>query len=55
MLRWTISFIEEHKDRWESERKERENTRARETTYSWDEKTRDERIECIKEEWSEKR
>ena len=55
MLRWTISFIEEHKDRWESDRKERENTRGRETTYSWDEKTRDERIECIKEEWSEEK
>ena len=53
MLRWISKFIEEHKDRWEKERIDREKAGRGETTTSWREKNREEKIEIIRGDWEE--
>ena len=51
MLRWTVAFIDENKERWERERKEKENCRKMETISTWDLKTREEQKDSMREEW----
>ena len=51
MLRWTIAFIDGSKDRWERDRKEKENCRKMETISTWDLKTREEQKDSMREEW----
>ena len=53
MLRWISNFIEDHKDRWEKERIKREKAGRGETTTSWREKTREEKIDMNRGDWEE--
>ena len=46
MLRWVINFIDNNKDGWEKERKEREKVEM-ETIRMWEKKTREEKIDQI--------
>ena len=51
MLRWTIRFIDDNKDRWERERLQREKSMEIETSNTWREKSREEKIETVKNGW----
>ena len=51
MLRWITRFIDENKDRWERERIQREKSMKVETSSTWREKSRDEKIETVKNGW----
>ena len=50
MLRWIHNFIDKHKSRWEKERIGREKEEKRESTRSWREKKREEKVEIVRED-----